>query len=1205
MLFKEVYLTDQKFTQYASFPLISGDTASYRIVLKTNFDLHDAQCLISAMRSDGKVLTDYGETNGNTAVYIIKSAMYSVPGELTVRLKLVSSDGSMLTDKEVIFKVNEGFGVGASCEKDGTSLEQLFTSHMKNFKNPHHITAGQLGLGDVNERLSDISENKLSYVIADALPDNAYLGRDTVYFVKSENGVHMYIGAESGGKYLWRAIGNIEDSAVTQSKIADGAVTSSKIKDGSIGGNHITAAAIGSNKIANGAVTKDKIANGAVTKDKIANGAITRDKIDDAFYQEFSENIFDNIVVTEPMINPCAVTSDKLDPRLLPKIPYTVLPNKIDITYLGSFEWQFPFKDENIWMQFNSDIMADISVDSCEIMTTENGRYEIVSDTEPSEILTPSGIVYIYFSDERGTGKKAYIKHTSLTAEHLHTFDKIIGEATTDKIADNSITTSKISNSAVTADKISDNSVTEVKLSDDIKGRLPNIINPISIVGDFPYLYKIPKTDGFYFINGNEDGSDISFIRANDDCGWYLKDEYNNSVSINRTKVYKGHIETDVVTGVEYSNGIITVDEEYPLSYIGSIRTPVVNIADGAVKHIRTDAVFLTDNPLSAIRITDLDNSAKKYKLHLNIAKKHSWFFFNDEYYTNINQTNQLELDYDSVNYVWLCFDFITHNISIFTMKDTDKFNDSSNYQYNYIENNCWKFMFAEVCVNYTSQGTEEHIETFIPKVGESEYQISSLIWSVGANAIMPNAVHENAIQNGCVTENKLSDSLKNKINDITNNVSKINNDVQSPMVMFGSDGKGWYRIAEIRHSDIRRIKGYFAQGCEIILRNNFTNNVAEYYHLYFTYTHEKPKFNTIISRTWVQIFTKIRYVLDEINKIGYIEIYYNSEYINYGVIALNNAGANISENLYWKINYEYTTGTDDTPQDGIVKVTYNIPANEQNNNEDIYRKRYVTRNVSNGFTGEYYDSGDGISVPLNGCSIQESGIDFGTMIYTASGGGFRHIFKSYNDKGTSLGEAYIDGGEITCTSLTESGADYAEMWEWKDGNPNNEDRAGYFVAFDGDKIRLANTGDNISVVAVSSAVPAILGDAAPIEWHGKYMRDKFGRIQYHDVHYPPEYNEIIGKDGEREQKIVREEMTLSEPVLNPEYNPGMKYTPRNKRPEWCAVGTHGKLIVYDDGSCIPNGFCMPNDEGKATDSVNGFYVMKRISDNLIKIYMR
>ena len=53
------------------------------------------------------------------------------------------------------------------------------------------------------------------------------------------------------------------------------------------------------------------------------------------------------------------------------------------------------------------------------------------------------------------------------------------------------------------------------------------------------------------------------------------------------------------------------------------------------------------------------------------------------------------------------------------------------------------------------------------------------------------------------------------------------------------------------------------------------------------------------------------------------------------------------------------------------------------------------------------------------------------------------------------------------------------------------------------------------------------------------------------------------------------------------------------------AVGTHGKLVVKDDGTCQVDGYCRPTDGGIATASDNGFYVMERINDTHIRVYLK
>ena len=77
-------------------------------------------------------------------------------------------------------------------------------------------------------------------------------------------------------------------------------------------------------------------------------------------------------------------------------------------------------------------------------------------------------------------------------------------------------------------------------------------------------------------------------------------------------------------------------------------------------------------------------------------------------------------------------------------------------------------------------------------------------------------------------------------------------------------------------------------------------------------------------------------------------------------------------------------------------------------------------------------------------------------------------------------------------------GADYAEMFEWLDGNQEEEERIGYVVVLDKDKIHKAQPGD--SILGIVSGTAAVLGDSASLDWKGKYVTDEFGRIVYDQV---------------------------------------------------------------------------------------------------------
>ena len=181
--------------------------------------------------------------------------------------------------------------------------------------------------------------------------------------------------------------------------------------------------------------------------------------------------------------------------------------------------------------------------------------------------------------------------------------------------------------------------------------------------------------------------------------------------------------------------------------------------------------------------------------------------------------------------------------------------------------------------------------------------------------------------------------------------------------------------------------------------------------------------------------------------------------------------------------------------------------------------------------------------------------------------------------------------------TMSSAGADYAEFFEWKDGNPEAEDRVGYIVALDGDKLILANEGDYI--LGVVSGTATVLGDNPEWNWAKRWVTDDFGRIQYEDkvIHHEAEE-----RNGET---IPAWDETIKAPIVNPDYNPDQKYIKRADRPEWSAVGMMGKLYVRDDGTCQVNGYAKPIN-GVATASTSGtMRVIERVSDNVIRVVIK
>lgn len=180
-------------------------------------------------------------------------------------------------------------------------------------------------------------------------------------------------------------------------------------------------------------------------------------------------------------------------------------------------------------------------------------------------------------------------------------------------------------------------------------------------------------------------------------------------------------------------------------------------------------------------------------------------------------------------------------------------------------------------------------------------------------------------------------------------------------------------------------------------------------------------------------------------------------------------------------------------------------------------------------------------------------------------------------------------GQTIAKAAYSTGGADYAEYFEWGDGNVENEDRVGYFVTFDnGRLIRKANADDYI--LGIVSANPSVLGNHDEC-WMGRNEMDEWGRfIRVTET----AVDEITGETYEYETYKV-----------NPEYDDTIEYIPRSERSEWDAIGLMGMLSVRDDGTCQVNGYCKVADGGIATASDTGYRVIERVADNIVKVVLK
>lgn len=66
------------------------------------------------------------------------------------------------------------------------------------------------------------------------------------------------------------------------------------------------------------------------------------------------------------------------------------------------------------------------------------------------------------------------------------------------------------------------------------------------------------------------------------------------------------------------------------------------------------------------------------------------------------------------------------------------------------------------------------------------------------------------------------------------------------------------------------------------------------------------------------------------------------------------------------------------------------------------------------------------------------------------------------------------------------------------------------------------------------SATPAMIADASDLRWHNLFVKDEWGRIQYHEIVIP----EIKDDNG----RVIHPSFTKSEPILNPEWDSSQEY---------------------------------------------------------------
>lgn len=254
----------------------------------------------------------------------------------------------------------------------------------------------------------------------------------------------------------------------------------------------------------------------------------------------------------------------------------------------------------------------------------------------------------------------------------------------------------------------------------------------------------------------------------------------------------------------------------------------------------------------------------------------------------------------------------------------------------------------------------------------------------------------------------------------------------------------------------------------------------------------------------------------------------------------------------------------------------------------------------------------EGIQTNASGVGSHASGYVTQALDYQSTVGHFNKTSSATasTSQGTGIGSSFVVGngtptGRSNAFRVTDNGqpfgqqayttqgCDYAEYYEWLDKNPDAEDRRGYFVTLDGEKIKIASPGD--FVLGIVSSWPSVIGNGDE-EWLGRYVLDEFGSRIPEIFEYEVEEKDVITKKVKKTGTRWRQ---------NPEYDPNVHYIQRSERAEWDAIGMLGVLAVRDDGSCKVNGFCLLAEGGIATASEKGYRVIKRVNDHIVKVIFR
>lgn len=192
-------------------------------------------------------------------------------------------------------------------------------------------------------------------------------------------------------------------------------------------------------------------------------------------------------------------------------------------------------------------------------------------------------------------------------------------------------------------------------------------------------------------------------------------------------------------------------------------------------------------------------------------------------------------------------------------------------------------------------------------------------------------------------------------------------------------------------------------------------------------------------------------------------------------------------------------------------------------------------------------------------------------------------------DAGIDVFKVNGDGSVLTSGSYFTNNTGYAELFEWADGNPRNEDRTGYTVTLN-EKSQLVIADEGDVVIGVISDSAAVIGNAGCFYQNRYYKKDNGAPAtrKDHIVEWEDEvgvlhsyYLSSLSKEfALPDNAIIYESTDMGNDIVIPHVNDTFKrqqeYTERVDR-GWAIVTITGRTKVFKGQQMNSNWFKVKN----------------------------